>query len=67
MGNLIFLATGDPSKEFQVWKIADDDTSFTLVSSIDLPAKANAIDCEGQKVYITTDDPTHGLNIISGS
>ncbi len=67
IGNLVFLATIDPLKEFQVWQVADDDSSFSFKSSLDLPAKATAIDCEGQTVYVTTEDPTHGLYIISSN
>ena len=67
MGNLVFLATTDTTKEFQVWKLSGGSSSFSFTSSLDLTGKATSIDCEGQTMYVTIEDPTNGLNIISSN
>jgi hypothetical protein len=64
IGNLLFLATTDSTKEFQIWQ-ATNDTSLAAVAHLDLPEKATAIDCEGQTIYLTTDTPSRGLLVIT--
>lgn len=63
-GNLVFMATNDSTKEFQVWKLADNESSFNVQSSIDLPTKATSIDCENGSLYLTTEDASSGVVVV---
>lgn len=67
MGNLVFLSTTDSAMEFQVWQLSENESAFTKLSQLDLPAKATFIDCEGQTIYLTNEDPSKGLMIIASN
>jgi hypothetical protein len=64
IGDYVFLATTDTTKELQIFKILSNPTSLVLQSSLDLPAKATSVDCEDNNLYITTDNGNYGLLII---
>lgn len=66
IGDVIFLALNNTVKGFRVYKFLDEPASFVLQSTLDIPAKALAIDCEGENVYLTTEDSSKGLLVISG-
>lgn len=67
IGEFVFLATNDSTKAFQVWKLSDDGTTLSLEATLDLGARATSIDCEGQTLYVTTDDNSRGLISITPS
>ncbi len=54
--NFLFLATGDPTKEFQVWNISDE-TSPTLLETVDLPGKAVRLICSHNLLFAAVETP----------
>ncbi len=60
-----FLVTTDALKEFQVWDVHDPQNT-TLTTSLDLPASASAMDCEGSTMYVALSS-NNALQIIQGS
>lgn len=66
-GDLAFLATTDAGKEFQVLKGARDLTGFTPVANLNLAARATALDCEGQLLYLTSEDRSQSLVILGAN
>lgn len=61
-GHLAFFATNDSTEEFQIWDISNP-ASITLWGSLNFPAKATAIDCENNTMYLTSLS-NDGLRII---
>ncbi len=59
---LIFMATTDVAKEFQVW----DSQKKTLVSSLNFPATASSLRCYKDKLFVTLES-SDALRIISTS
>ncbi len=59
----LFLATNDLLKEFQVWQVLDTGAMSNL-ATVDLPAEAAALDCEGEVLFLAQASQD-GLKIIS--
>jgi type II secretory pathway pseudopilin PulG len=59
----LFFATNDSSNEFQVWQVFDNGTMSSF-SSLDLPAEAVGLDCEGEVLFLAQSSQD-GLKIIS--
>ena len=67
IGDFAFLALNETVKGFRVYKLEDTGASFTLQSTLDIPAKGLAIDCEGQNIYLTTNNSSKGLLVIKSN
>ncbi|MEN9582420.1 MAG: hypothetical protein RL641_374 [Candidatus Parcubacteria bacterium] len=63
VGNTVFLATSNSTKEFQVVNIATVSAP-TLVSSLDFPAVASGIDYQNDLIFLALRAPD-GLRIIN--
>ncbi len=50
--NSLFVLTGHSQKELQVWKNVEGSDQLFLGQTIDLPARAVGIGCDGQYVYV---------------
>jgi hypothetical protein len=51
---LLFLATGDTTKEFQTFSFTNNSLSF--LSGLDLTSSATSLDCEGGNIFVTQED-----------
>ncbi len=61
----LFVGTNDPNKEFQVWKIASNGV-MTPFASISLTASVNALDCEGEQLFVALEN-AEGIVIIGSA
>lgn len=63
-GDLAFTASGNSSKELQLFDV-HDPASISSYADLDLPAKATALDCEGNLLYLAHDSGGSGQDGFS--
>lgn len=61
--NLVFFATNDADREFQIWNL---NNPAAVYGEINFPARATGVDCQGNTMYVSLESHD-GLQIIGPS